>query len=84
MDKIALEQAAKDAGATLQYDEEGNIINYTEELNRLVDEYDKMVDDAMADGDSTEEEESLKEAEKKINDLKEAISRYDDTRDVID
>jgi hypothetical protein len=37
IDKLALQNEAKKAGVNLQFGADGNIINYTQEMNKLAD-----------------------------------------------
>jgi hypothetical protein len=60
-----LEREASSAGITLEFDSNGNIVNYTQELSNLVDEYNKMNEEAWKDKTYSEEETEALEAKEK-------------------
>ena len=85
LDKVALNKAAADVGVNLKYDENGNIINYTEELDRLATEHEQKAAElnAKPGGPSDEEVEKFEEEKEKIDELTAAMEKYEDTRQTI-
>lgn len=84
IDKQALDAAASAAGVSFNYDSEGNISNYTSQMQALLNQYNTLVDQANADGDvSDAEQEKLDALSDLIDKLKDAISQYDDTRELL-
>ena len=84
IDRQALDAAASAAGVSFSYDSEGNISNYTSQMQALLNQYNALVDQVNADGDvSDEEQEQLDTLSDLIDKLKEAISQYDDTRELL-
>ena len=86
LDKLKAEDAAKEVGVTLQYDENGNITNYTEELDKLITAHEEKVKTAneKPGGASEEEIKKLDEEREKIEALTAAMEKYDETREQID
>ena len=86
LDKIALNKAASDVGVNLKYDENGNIINYTEELDKLATAHEQKAAElnAKPGGPSEEEIEKFEEEKQKIDDLTAAMEKYADTRELIE
>lgn len=84
-DRAELEKAAQEAGITLTFDDKGNITNYTEQFNKLYDDYARIVDQANADGNVTEEEqEAIDKAKERYEKLDEYRQQYEDTRESIE
>ncbi len=85
LDRAEADRAASEAGVTLQYDANGNIVNYTHELSHLVDEYNDLVRATNAAGGATEEEkERLDEKKEKIDNLTESIEKYNQTQEEVE
>ena len=83
-DQKAVKAAAKAAGVSLNFDKNGYITNYTEEMTKLYKEMDAAVNNANADGDvSDAEQEKIDKIQEKIDNLKDAISQYEETLDQI-
>lgn len=84
IDRQALDAVASAAGVSFSYDAEGNISNYTSQMQALLNQYNALVDQVNADGDvSEEEQEKLDTLSDLIDKLKEAISQYDDTKELL-
>ena len=84
-DKIDLNKAASNAGVSFQYDESGNIINYTTEMEKLYQQLDAEITKANADGNADENEQKRIDAiQEKIDELKEAMEQYEETRELIE
>lgn len=84
IDKAALDAAASAAGVLFTYDSEGNISNYTSQMQALLNQYNALVDQVNANGVVSEEEQNkLDSLLDLIDKLKEAISQYDDTRELL-
>lgn len=84
IDKAALDAAAAAAGISFSYDSEGNISNYTSQMQDLLNQYNALVDQVNADGNVSEEEQKKLDALSDLIDkLKEAISQYDDTKEML-
>ena len=83
-DRKDLDEAASEAGIRFEYDLDGDITNYTQEMTKLYNEYNAAVDRANADGNVTEDEqEALDKLDEKINKVKEAIEQYDETKELL-
>ena len=82
IDKLALQNQAKKAGVNLQFGADGNITNYTQEMNKLFDQLDAL---QKVGGDYPDEyqQKAIDELNTKIEDLKQAITLYDGTRKII-
>ena len=76
VDKDLLEQAAKDAGVTFEFNADGTIKNYTEQMNLLHD----RLEQAFNAGNTVLQE----QIQQQISDLEAAISAYDDTLNTIE
>lgn len=87
-DKATLQQAAKKAGITFTFDEDGDISNYTDQMtklyNQLVAAQDKANSFSTKDAQDVYKEATLDPIQKKIDELKDAISQYEDTRDLVE
>lgn len=87
-DKATLQQAAKKAGITFTFDEDGDISNYTDQMtklyNQLVAAQDKANSFSTEDAQDAYKEATLDPIQKKIDELKDAISQYEDTRDLVE
>lgn len=87
-DKATLQQAAKKAGITFTFDEDGDISNYTDQMtklyNQLVAAQDKANSFSTKDAQDAYKEATLDPIQKKIDELKDAISQYEDTRDLVE
>lgn len=84
IDRLALEQAAEAAGVKLDIDPNTNLItNYTEAMTTLFNQLDEAHKQA---GDTIEEAEQdvIDGIQEKIDNLKDAISQYDETRELIE
>ena len=79
LDKQAVTTAAKEAGVSLTFDSDGDITNYTAEMTKLLNQYNAMADAAGDEVDDTEQE-NLDALDKKITDLKDAMSQYEETK----
>lgn len=87
-DKATLQQVAKKAGITFTFDEDGDISNYTDQMtklyNQLVAAQDKANSFSTKDAQDAYKEATLDPIQKKIDELKDAISQYEDTRDLVE
>lgn len=87
-DKAALEQAAKKAGVTFTFDEDGDISNYTNQMTKLYNQLaaaqDKANSFSTKDAQDAYKEATLDPIQEKIDNLKDAISQYEDTRDLVE
>lgn len=88
LDKQELLLAAKKAGVNFQFDEDGDISNYTQEMTRLYDELhaaEEHINSLKTKEAQDEYEESvLKAIEDKIAELKSALSQYEETKSSIE
>ena len=88
LDKQELLLAAKKAGVNFQFDEDGDISNYTQEMTRLYDELhaaEEHINSLNTKEAQDEYEESvLKVIEEKIAELKSALSQYEETKSLIE
>lgn len=88
LDKQELLLAAKKAGVNFQFDEDGDISNYTQEMTRLYDELhaaEEHINSLKTKEAQDEYEESvLKVIEDKIAELKSALSQYEETKNLIE
>lgn len=83
-DKQSLLDAASAAGVSLAFDKDGTISNYTAVMNGLWNQLNNEITAANADGNADDTEQARIDAiQEKIDNLKEAISQYDDTRGVL-
>lgn len=73
-DQFHLNSVSKSAGLNFEYDESGNIINYTSEMNKLYNQ----VAAAEASGD----ENAIELAQLKVDTITDAIDQYDETREL--
>lgn len=84
IDRLALEQAAEAAGVKLDIDPNSNLItNYTEAMTTLFNQLDEAHKKA---GDTIEEaeQEVIDGIQEKIDNLKDAITQYDETRELME
>lgn len=88
IDKSALNKAAKEAGVSLTYDSLGNITNYTTQMTKLYNQLaaaqDKMNSFSSKDAQDEFQEATLDPLQEKIDNLKEALSQYEETRELIE
>ena len=78
-DRTSLNAAAAEAGISFQYDENGYITNYTEQMTWLYNQLDNAINSANADGNVTEEEqEEIDKWQKYIDDIESARGDYED------
>ena len=83
-DKQSLLDAASAAGISLAFDKDGTISNYTAVMNSLWNQLNNEITAANADGNADDTEQARIDAiQEKIDNLKNAISQYDDTRGVL-
>ena len=73
-DQFHLNSVSKSAGLNFEYDESGNITNYTSEMNKLYNQ----VAAAEASGD----EDAIELAQLKVDTITDAIEQYDETREL--
>ena len=87
-DKATLQQAAKKAGVTFTFDEDGDISNYTDQMTKLYNQLaaaqDKANSFSTKDAQDAYKEATLDPIQEKIDNLKDAISQYEDTRDLVE
>lgn len=87
-DKATLQQAAKEAGITFTFDEDGDISNYTDQMtklyNQLIAAQNKANSFSTKDAQDAYKEATLDPIQEKINKLKDAIKQYEDTRDLVE
>lgn len=84
-DRQAAADAAKEAGVTLTFDENGLISNYTEAMTKIYNELDNAINSANADGNASDsEQEKIDLIQKRADDLQSAIDQYDETWAEID
>lgn len=85
IDKDELNKAASEAGISFTYDDKGNISNYEEAMTQLYEELDSAINKANADGNADEkEQEAIDAIQTKIDNVKDAMSTYEDTRELIE
>lgn len=78
-DRTSLNAAAAEAGISFQYDDDGYITNYTEQMTWLYNQLDNAINKANADGNATEEEqEEIDKWQKYIDDIESARGDYED------
>ena len=80
-DKADLNSAASDLGISFSYDNNGNISNYEAQMNSLYEAREAMLD-SFGEQMSESEQEKLDAFDKKVDALKDAISQYDETREL--
>lgn len=82
-DRKALDAAASKVSVEFEYDAEGNLINYTEQMEAL---YNRLrATEKAAGAEWTEsEQEQIDALKEKIEALKEAKEQYEDTRELIE
>lgn len=84
IDRSELETQAKKAGVHFNFDENGNISNYTNEMTALYEELDAAITQANKDGNATEaEQEKIDAIQEKIDNVKDAISQYEETLEIL-
>ena len=84
-DRQAMFDAAKEAGVMLNVDSSGLITNYTEAMTELYNDLKDATDQANKDGEvSDAEQEKLDLIQERIDNLKDAIGQYDDTRELLE
>ena len=85
----ALGQAAANAGVVFELDEKGNITNYTEQMSALYEELaaaEHYMDTAFSTSEDQDEyqESTVQPIQDKIDELTEAISQYEETRELLE
>jgi len=85
LDKQALQNLAAEAGVTFTFDDNGNISNY-EEIMKALEQYDNNYwEQANADGNWTEIEETRYERIGEVIDkIKTGAATYDETRELLE
>ena len=84
IDRKDLETQAEKAGVHFNFDENGNISNYTNEMTALYEELDAAITQANKDGNATDaEQEKIDAIQEKIDNVKEAIDQYEETLDLL-
>ena len=84
-DLDAMFKAASEAGVILTTDENGLISNYTEVMTELYNELNAEVTKANRDGNASESEQArIDKIQERIDALKDAMSQYDETRELIE
>ena len=87
-DQSRLQSAAADLGASFNFDAQGNISNYTAQMNALYDQLAAAENKFNSLGSKTAQEEyqksTLDPLNDKISELQDAISQYDETRELIE
>lgn len=84
-DRNAVDEAAREAGVEIKFDSNGLISNYTEAMTKLWEELDETIRQANADGNVTDsEQERIDTLKERAENLAEAISQYDETRELIE
>ena len=91
IDKATLDTAASKAGVSFVYDEAGNLTNYTAQMEQLYNELRAAQDAWNADYQNKTDEEQqeyeeniIQPIQDKIDELKEAIAAYEETRELIE
>ena len=85
LDQEELNRVAKEnIGLEFQFDQAGNIINYDEIMGSVWQDYDKYYERVKSNGFSESEEERLDDYTQAINNTKEAIVQYDETRELLE
>lgn len=88
IDKQDLDDYAKKLGKTFKYDEDGDIVNYTEVLHGMYKEFEALENqyNAFKDADKQSEfkESKMDPVKEKIDLLKEKIKAYEETKDLIE
>ena len=79
-DQSALNAAASAVNVKFVYDKDGNIDNYTKQMEGLYSKIKTLEDQAAKNPSKAKELETLKE---KVETLKDAISQYDETKELI-
>ena len=83
IDKQALQDTlAKNGGISAQFDDQGNIINYDEIMANLFNQLEAAEKAAGAEWDEKEQE-KINGIQERIDKVKEAISQYDETKELI-
>ena len=81
-DYADLNAAAAVVDVEFEFDAEGNIINYEEQMSDLYERLNSAEHEALADGEVTEAEQQLIEKlQEQVETLEEAIATYDETRE---
>jgi hypothetical protein len=80
-DRSELNSAASDLGLSFEYDSEGNIQNYEAQMTALYEAREALLD-SFGDEMDEDEQETLSEFDDKVDALKDAISQYDETREL--
>ena len=84
-DYADLNAAAAVVDVEFEFDAEGNIINYEEEMSSLYERLDQAENDALADGEVTEaEQELIDKLQEQVETLEDAIATYDETRETVE
>jgi hypothetical protein len=80
-DRDNLNDAASDLGISFTYDTNGNISNYEAQMTDVYNQREALLD-SFGDEMDEDETERLAEFDKKVEELKNAISQYDETREL--
>lgn len=84
-DKADLQDAAKAAGVSFTFDEDGDITNYTDQMTKLWEELHAAQAAANADGNADEDEqEAIQKIQDKIDAVSEAVDQYEETKSLIE
>ena len=87
-DKKNLKDKAKEYGLNLEFDDLGNIINYTTEMTKLFDQLHAAEEemDKMSTKEAQDEfqESTVQPIQDKIDELKELIEQYDETKELME
>lgn len=84
-DKADLQDAAKAAGVSFTFDEDGDITNYTDQMTKLWEELHAAQVAANADGNADEDEqEAIQKIQDKIDAVSEAVDQYEETKSLIE
>ena len=76
--KDALDFMAMQNGVRFEYDDNGNITNYLEEMRKLEDEYERRREEYSAGGLTEAEQEALDALEENMTELKQYVEDYRD------
>ena len=82
-DRKALDKAASDVSVKFEYDAEGNITNYTEQMEALYSRL-REIEKAAGSEWTESEQEQIDALKEKIKTLEEAQTSYEETRELIE
>lgn len=83
LDKAALKKAASAIGVSFTFDDNNNITNYTEELTKVYNKYNSLVNELNASGGSESKQKKLEDYEELMDNLTDAIKQYDETNSTL-